>query len=337
MTIRPSPGPRVSEPMDRAPSAPASCGAHAHRHSRGYPAPAATHRRMAHGPCARARCRGGVARAPRFGSTFRRRGTRQGALCDERRHNYSHRGNPDGGRCHDANAPTASGGPTGGRRTSRDMGSAEPRDVDNPRERRRPPDTQSCPGRLQLGPLCPNQPFAISQPFSSLFCSTPILRDKIGHLKHPHHLTNTDYLPSAIGHMRFPFLLALGEDLGSGPGDQYGVLELRRQAAVRRHGSPAVVPHVALDAPHGYDRLCTTKLGAASISHECRNHHVQSGRRNPDMAAFSPRTWNELGCCEPIVKVCPSIIWPGLLFPVASTSQPGLKFAHQKNKTKQTL
>jgi hypothetical protein len=96
---------------------------------------AATHRRMAHGPCARARCRGGAARAPRFGSTFRRRGTRQAALCDERRHNYSHRGNPDGGRCHDANAPTASGGPTGGRRTSRDMASTEPRDVDNRRER----------------------------------------------------------------------------------------------------------------------------------------------------------------------------------------------------------
>jgi len=46
------------------------------------------------------------------------------------------------------------------------------------------------------------------------------------------------------------------------------VFELRRQAAVRRHGSPAVVPHVAVDAPHGYDRLCTRKLGGASISQE---------------------------------------------------------------------
>lgn len=61
-------------------------------------------------------------------------------------------------------------------------------------------------------------------------------------------------------------LLAFGEDLCAGPGDEDGVLELRRQAAVRRHGRPAVLPHVALDAvaSHGQDRLCP-ELRTASV------------------------------------------------------------------------
>ena len=45
--------------------------------------------------------------------------------------------------------------------------------------------------------------------------------------------------------------LTSGENFSSGPGDQYCVLKLRGQAAVRRDGRPAVVPHVTVDASHG--------------------------------------------------------------------------------------
>jgi len=46
------------------------------------------------------------------------------------------------------------------------------------------------------------------------------------------------------------------------------VLELGGQAAVRRYGGPAVVPHVAVDAPHGQDRLWTRKFGSIGSSQE---------------------------------------------------------------------
>jgi hypothetical protein len=45
--------------------------------------------------------------------------------------------------------------------------------------------------------------------------------------------------------------LAFREDLGSSPGYEYRVLELRGQASVRRDGRPPVVPHVAVGAPQG--------------------------------------------------------------------------------------
>jgi hypothetical protein len=41
------------------------------------------------------------------------------------------------------------------------------------------------------------------------------------------------------------FSLTFREDLSSSPGDEYRVLELRGQAAVRRHGRPPVVPGLA--------------------------------------------------------------------------------------------
>jgi hypothetical protein len=87
----PGPGPRVAEldgqatglarALDRAAICPASCA----RAQPRLPVPDAVE-----------------ARAPRFGSTFRRRGTQQGACkSDERRggHNYSHRGNTAGVVC----------------------------------------------------------------------------------------------------------------------------------------------------------------------------------------------------------------------------------------------
>ena len=110
-------------------------------------------------------------------------------------------------------------------------------------------------------------------------------------------------------------MLALGEDLCAGPGDEDGVLELRRQAAVRRHGRPAVLPHVALDAAasHGQDRLCP-EFGTASVS-QILKPGCFSLQLSTTTTQDSGKYWQNEPCV-PIVNVCPSTICPGMLLPV---------------------
>jgi hypothetical protein len=87
----------------------------------------------------------------------------------------------------------------------------------------------------------------------------------------------------------------LGEDLRAVGGDQHGVLELRAQAAVRRHRRPPVVPHHALRAPHRQRRLC--------------RHKYSANRYLPNMIAdaysIAGMEW------VPMVNDCPATMNPG--------------------------
>lgn len=102
-------------------------------------------------------------------------------------------------------------------------------------------------------------------------------------------------------------MLAFREDLRAGPGNQYRVLELCGQAAVRRDGRPAVFPHVALDAvaSHGQDGFC----GEFKANRQRGNQTwLQSSvivpivsrvmRTYCECLPFNHLPWHVITCCE---------------------------------------
>lgn len=202
---------------------------------------------------ARGPCRGcagtslRLASAPRFGAAGRD-GTQQRALSDERRqHNYSHRRGTTtrpvsccphrtAGAMTLRSTPrrAASGGPTG-QLAGRERAGPNGPDHGTSRSEGNANQPESNPGTEAYN--LPLQSLPLGLPAS---CSAPT-SDTIDHLNHP-----------VRGNGQTTSRVSFREDLASSAPVRvtstpkyYRVLELRRRAAVRRHGSPAVSSHLS--------------------------------------------------------------------------------------------
>lgn len=202
---------------------------------------------------ARGPCRGCAGTSLRLGSTFRRRGTGRDAaarakrreaaaqlLPPPRHHNTAGVVLPaPHGRCHAMTLRStprraASGGPTG-QLAGRERAEPNGPDHGTSRSEGNANQPESNPGTEAYN--LPLQSLPLGLPAS---CSAPT-SDTIDHLNHP-----------VRGNGQTTSRVSFREDLASSAPVRvtstpkyYRVLELRRRAAVRRHGSPAVSSHLS--------------------------------------------------------------------------------------------
>lgn len=199
---------------------------------------------------ARGPCRGCAGTSLRLGSTFRRRGTGRDAaarakrreaaaqlLPPPRHHNTAGVVLPaPHGRCHDAPLHSTQGGKRWTNwRDENGPSQMDPPDHGTSRSEGNANQPESNPGTEAYN--LPLQSLPLGLPAS---CSAPT-SDTIDHLNHP-----------VRGNGQTTSRVSFREDLASSAPVRvtstpkyYRVLELRRRAAVRRHGSPAVSSHLS--------------------------------------------------------------------------------------------